>query len=67
MNDDETFGVINSLPLAAGDLYAALKDVLRYCVRVKGMPDKNKGRTLEQQAAMDKAHAALAKAEGRRI
>ena len=35
MNDDETFGVINSLPLAAGDLYAALKDVLRYCVSRK--------------------------------
>lgn len=47
---------------AAMDLLVALADVLRSCVTVKGLPDKGKGRTSEQQAAMDKAHAAFAKA-----
>ncbi len=47
---------------AAPDLLAALKDVLRYCVTVKGFPDKAKGRTAEQQAAHDRASAAIAKA-----
>ena len=47
---------------AAPDLLAALREVLRYCVTVKGFPDKNKGRTAEQQAAHDLARLAIAKA-----
>ena len=49
---------------AAPELLAALGDVLRYCVTPKGMPDKDKGRTLEQQAALNSACAAIAKAKG---
>ena len=49
---------------AAPDMLEALHDVLRYCVTPSGLPDKNKGRTPEQDAAMAKAKAAIAKAEG---
>ena len=45
-------------------LVEALRDVLRCCVTVNGMPDKDKGCTEQQQNAMDKARVALAKAEG---
>lgn len=40
-------------------LRAALRDVLRYCVTVDGLPDKDRGRTADQQAALDAARAAL--------
>jgi hypothetical protein len=36
-----------------------LKDIMQYCVTPKGVPDKGKGRTPEQQVAMDKAFAVL--------
>jgi hypothetical protein len=49
---------------AAPDLLAALRDVLRYCVTSSGLPDLGKGRTPEQQAAMNQARAAIEKAEG---
>jgi hypothetical protein len=49
---------------AAPDLLKALHDVLRYCVTPSGLPDKNKGRTPEQDAAMARANAAIAKANG---
>jgi len=45
------------------DLLESLRGVLRYCVTVNGMPDKNKGRTAAQQSALDKARAAISKAE----
>ena len=32
-----------------------VKDLLRHCVTPTGLPDANKGRTLEQQAALDAA------------
>ena len=41
-------------------LLNALEDVLRYCVTVRGMKDKGKGRTREQQTALDNATAAIA-------
>jgi hypothetical protein len=47
---------------AAPELLAALRGLLRHCVTVDGVPDKGKGRTEEQQAAMDAARAAIAKA-----
>jgi hypothetical protein len=49
---------------AAPALLRALKNVLRYCVTPTGMPDKNKGRTEEQQRAFDSARAAIALATG---
>jgi hypothetical protein len=56
----------NAFPIAASlDLLAALKTALRVLVTVRGVPDKGKGRTDEQQAALDMARAAIAKAEGR--
>ena len=45
-------------------LLDALENVLRYCVTPKGLPDKDEGRTAEQQYAMDKARAVIAKAKG---
>jgi len=47
---------------AAPDLVEALDNVLRYCVCVRGFPDKAHGRTAEQQSAFDAALAALKKA-----
>ena len=49
---------------AAPELLAALVAVQRYCVTPSGVPDKGKGRTTEQQAALDQARAAIAKATG---
>ena len=49
---------------AAPAMLAALEAVLRHCVTTGGMPDRNKGRTESQQAALDAANAALALAEG---
>jgi hypothetical protein len=43
-------------------LLEAIQGLLRHCVTVDGVPDKGKGRTEEQQAAMDAARAAIAKA-----
>lgn len=43
-------------------LLDALQGLLRHCVTVDGMPDKGKGRTDEQQAALDAAIDAIAKA-----
>lgn len=40
-------------------LVRAIKGLLRHCVTVDGMPDKDKGRTDEQQQALDAATAAL--------
>lgn len=41
------------------ELIEAVSDLLRLCVTPKGMPDKGKGRTDEQQAAFDKARKFL--------
>jgi hypothetical protein len=49
---------------AATDMLAALEGVMRYCVTPSGMPDVGKGRTEEQQAALNAARAAIAKANG---
>ncbi len=49
---------------AAPQLLKALKDTLRYCVTTGGMKDKGKGRTREQQEALDNATAAIALATG---
>lgn len=46
------------------ELLAALRGVMQHCVTGKGMPDKGKGRTEEQQIAYNAARAAIAKAEG---
>jgi hypothetical protein len=54
-----------NLIAAAPDLLAALEEVLRHCVTVRGFPDKGKGRTAEQQAAYDAARTAIAKAIGK--
>lgn len=40
-------------------LTRALENILRHCVTTTGVPDKGKGRTDEQQAALDAARAAL--------
>jgi hypothetical protein len=49
---------------SAPDLLAALKEVLRVLVTPRGLPDRGKGRTDEQQATLDAARAAIAKATG---
>jgi hypothetical protein len=49
---------------AAPDLLEALRDTLRDLVTVAGLPDKGKGRTAAQQAALDKARDAIRKATG---
>lgn len=48
-----------ALRAANAKLASALQDVMQFCVTVKGMPDRDKGRTVEQQAAVDNARAAL--------
>lgn len=58
-------GLANAhLIAAAPELLAALEEVLRHCVTVGGFPDKNKGRTQEQQTAYDMARTAMNKALG---
>ena len=47
------------------ELLEASRELRRYCVTTTGMPDKNKGRTPEQQTAIDDFSAAIAKAEGK--
>jgi hypothetical protein len=47
---------------SASGLLVALEDILRYCVTSHGLPDKDKGRTPAQQAALDNARAAIKKA-----
>jgi len=42
------------------ELIEAIDNLLRHCVTAKGMPDMNKGRTDEQQAAYSKAIKLLA-------
>jgi len=49
---------------AAPDLLAALQGLERHCVTPGGVPDRGKGRTEDQQRAMDAARAAIAKATG---
>ena len=44
-------------------LLTALQDALRILVTPSGVPDKGKGRTLEQQTALDNARAVLADVE----
>jgi len=51
-------------PGIAVDLLAALNGALKELVTPKGLPDVGKGRTTAQQAALDNARAAIAKAEG---
>ncbi len=43
------------------DLIEAMENLLRYCVTTKGLPDAGKGRTEDQQSALDAARAAIAK------
>jgi hypothetical protein len=57
---EETAKLISAAP----ELLDALRDILQYCVTSKGMPDKGKGRTNEQQTALDNAIRAITKAEG---
>lgn len=45
------------------ELLSALIGVLQHCVTVRGFPDKDKGRTEDQQQAFDAAMAAIRKAE----
>ena len=45
------------------DLIEAMENLLRYCVTTKGLPDAGKGRTEDQQSALDAARAAIAKTE----
>ncbi len=47
---------------AAPALLEALKGALQHLATVTGLPDKGKGRTPEQQAALDAASAAIARA-----
>ena len=49
---------------AAPELLAALRGALRELVTPKGLPEVGKGRTTAQQAALDDARAAIAKAGG---
>jgi hypothetical protein len=67
--EDEFFESVDVLPLEVEPptltpevraLIQALRDTLQYCVTPKGLPDKGKGRTDEQQRALDAALAALA-------
>jgi len=62
MTADDRARVVRALN-AHDDLVAALKGVMQYCVTGTGLPDKGKGRTDEQQAALDLARAALAAAK----
>ena len=45
------------------DLIEAMENLLRYCVTTKGLPDAGKGRTEDQQSALDAARAAIVKTE----
>ena len=57
---------IEHLEAINAELVAALGNVMQYCVTPKGVPDKDKGRTAEQQFALDKARAAIASAKAAR-
>ena len=47
-----------------GTIIEALEDIMRHCVTAKGLPDKGKGRTPEQQTAIDRVRAVIARAKG---
>jgi hypothetical protein len=49
---------------AAPALLEALQETLRVLVTPQGFPDKNKGRTQEQQDAFDQSRQAIAQATG---
>lgn len=49
------------------ELLESLKETLRVLVRPKGFPDKGKGRTQKQQAAFDRACAAVANSSGEAV
>ena len=46
------------------ELIEAMDSLLRHCVTPNGMPDANKGRTQEQQAALDKTIKLLKDSKG---
>ena len=50
---------MNATKVELLEALGALKDIMQYCVTPKGVPDKGKGRTPEQQAALDRAWAIL--------
>lgn len=65
----EAYGymVADCIMAERADLLAALEDVLQHCVTVRGMPDKDKGRTQAQQSALDQSRAAISRAKGAMI
>jgi hypothetical protein len=61
----DTLAHIIARETRVNEMREALEDILRYCVTPTGCPDRDKGRTDEQQKALDRARAALGEGGGK--